>query len=79
MEQITISVPFAEELVKAEGKKILQDHMAELWSIIPADLKEDVLSVLTRMVKEQGLTASNIIGALYGAVECMALHWDGKL
>ena len=52
MEQITISIPFAEELVKAEGKKILQDHMAELWSIIPADLKEDVLSVLTRMVKE---------------------------
>ena len=29
MEQITISISFAEELVKAEGKKILQDHMAE--------------------------------------------------
>lgn len=79
MEQITISMPLAEELVKAEGKKILQDHMAELWSIIPADLKEDVLSVLTRMVKDQGLSVSNIVGAIYGAVECMALRWEGNL
>ena len=79
MEQITISMPFAEELVKAEGKKILQDHMAELWSIIPADLKEDVLSVLTRMVKDEGLSTSNIMGAVYGAVECMKLRWEGKM
>ena len=79
MEQITISIPFAEELIKAEGKKILQDHMAELWSLIPADLKEDVLSVLVRMVKDQGLSASNIVGAIYGAVECMKLRWEGKM
>lgn len=79
MEQVAISTILAEELVKAEGKKILQDHMAELWSIIPADLKEDVLSVLTRMVKDQGLSASNIVGAIYGAVECMALRWEGKM
>lgn len=79
MEQVAISTILAEKLVKAEGKKILQDHMAELWSIIPADLKEDVLSVLTRMVKDQGLSASNIVGAIYGAVECMALRWEGKM
>lgn len=79
MEQITISIPFAEELVKAEGKKILQDHMAELWAMLPEDLKGDVMEVLRRMVKEQDITVSNILGALYGAVECMALHWEGKL
>ena len=79
MEQITISIPFAEELVKAEGKKILQDHMAELWAMLPEDLKGDVMEVLRRMVKEQDITVSNILGALYGAVECMALRWEGKM
>ena len=79
MEQVTISIPFAEELIKAEGKKILEDHMAELWSLIPADLKEDVISVLTRMVKDQSLSTSNIMGAVYGAVKCMKLRWEGKM
>ena len=79
MEQVAISTILAEELIKAEGKKILEDHMAELWSLIPADLKEDVISVLTRMVKDQSLSASNIMGAVYGAVECMKLRWEGKM
>lgn len=79
MEQITISIPFAEELVKAEGQALVQDHIDRLWAILPEDLKDDVMKVLGRMIKEQDITVSNILGALYGAVECMALHWEGKL
>lgn len=79
MEQITISIPLAEELIKAEGKNLVQDHIDRLWMILPEDLKDDVMEVLSRMIKEQDITVSNILGALYGAVECMALHWEGKL
>lgn len=79
MEQVTISIPLAEELVKAEGQALVQDHIDRLWAILPEDLKDDVMKVLGRMIKEQNITVSNILGALYGAVECMALHWEGKL
>lgn len=79
MEQITISIPFAEELIKAEGKNLVQDNIDRLWAILPEDLKDDVIEVLNRMVKEQDITVSNILGALYGAVECMALYWEGQL
>ena len=79
MEQITISIPFAEELVKAEGQALVQDHIDRLWAILPEDLKDDVMKVLGRMIKEQDITVSNILGTLYGAVECMALHWESKL
>lgn len=79
MEQITISIPLAEELIKAEGKNLVQDHIDRLWAMLPEDLKGDVMEVLRRMVKEQDITVSNILGAIYGAVECMALHWEGKL
>lgn len=79
MEQITISIPLAEKLIKAKGQGLVQDHIDRLWAILPADLKDDVMEVLGRMVKEQDIAVSNIIGALYGAVECMKLHWEGKL
>lgn len=79
MEQITISIPLAEKLIKAKGQGLVQDHIDRLWAILPADLKDDVIEVLSRMMKEQDIAVSNILGALYGAVECMALHWEGKL
>lgn len=46
MEQITISVPFAEELIKAECKNLVQDHIDRLWAMLPEDLKGDVMEVL---------------------------------
>lgn len=79
MEQITISIPLAEKLIQAKGQMLVQDNIDRLWAILPEDLKDDVIEVLSRMVKEQDITVSNILGALYGAVECMALHWEGKL
>lgn len=79
MEQITISIPLAEKLIRTKGQGLVQDHIDRLWEILPEDLKDDVMEVLSRMVKEQDITVSNILGALYGAVECMALHWEGEL
>ena len=79
MEQVTISIPLAEKLIQAKGQMLVQDNIDRLWAILPEDLKDDVIEVLSRMVKEQDITVSNILGALYGAVECMALHWEGKL
>lgn len=79
MEQVTISIPLVEKLIKAKGQGLVQDHIDRLWAILPEDLKDDVMEVLSRMIKEQDITVSNILGALYGAVECMALHWEGKL
>lgn len=79
MEQITISIPLAEQLIRTKGQGLVQDHIDRLWAILPEDLKDDVMEVLSRMIKEQDITVSNILGALYGAVECMALHWEGKL
>lgn len=79
MEQITISIPLAEQLIRTKGQGLVQDHIDRLWAILPTDLKDDVMEVLSRMIKEQDITVSNILGALYGAVECMALHWEGKL
>lgn len=79
MEQVTISIPLVEKLIRTKGQGLVQDHIDRLWMILPEDLKDDVMEVLSRMIKEQDITASNILGALYGAVECMALHWEGKL
>lgn len=79
MEQITISIPLAEQLIRTKGQGLVQDHIDRLWAILPEDLKDDVMEVLSRMIKEQDITVSNILGALYGAVECMALHWEGEL
>lgn len=79
MEQITISISLAEELIKAKGQDLVQDHIDRLWEILPEDLKDDIKKVLSHKVKEQGIAVSNILGAIYGAVECMALNWEGKL
>ena len=79
MEQITISIPLAEKLIRTKGQGLVQDHIDRLWAILPEDLKDDVIEVLSRMIKEHDITVSNILGALYGAVECMALHWEDKL
>ena len=79
MEQITISISLAEELIKAKGQDLVQNHIDSLWAILPEDLKDDVREVLSHKVKEQGITVSNILGAIYGAVECMTLNWEGKL
>ena len=79
MEQVTISIPLAEKLIRTKGQGLVQDHIDRLWAILPEDLKDDVMEVLSRRIKEQDITVSNILGALYGAVECMALHWEGKL
>lgn len=79
MEQINISINLAEELIKAKGQDLVQDHIDRLWAILPEDLKDDVKEVLNHKVKEHGIAVSNILGAIYGAVECMALNWEGKL
>lgn len=79
MEQITISISLAEELIKAKGQDLVQDNIDRLWAILPEDLKDDVKEVLSHKANEHGITVSNILGAIYGAVECMALNWEGKL
>lgn len=79
MEQITISIPIAEELIKAKSQDLVQDHIDRLWEILPEDLKDDVREVLSHKVNKRGIAVSNILGAIYGAVECMALNWEGKL
>lgn len=79
MEQVTISIPLAEQLIRTKGQGLVQNHIDQLWALLPEDLKDDIMEVLSRMIKEQDITVSNILGALYGAVECMALHWEGKL
>ena len=79
MEQITISISLAEELIKAKDQDLVQDHIDRLWEILPEDLKDDVREVLSHKVNKRGIAVSNILGAIYGAVECMALNWEGKL